>query len=104
MPSDHDSPDERIAELLDAITNTRPGTATTWTSRGIDVTVYGQRRHELHTPTPWANITIAGRTRPIHTWHQLLDHVDALADERASPVPQTADVSGADDSDVGRRG
>lgn len=71
--------DPRIAELLDAIAETAPGHTTTWTSRGIEVTIYGQRRHELHTPTPWAHITIAGHIRAIHTWQQLLDHVDALA-------------------------
>lgn len=71
--------DPRIAELLDAIATTAPGHTTTWTNSGIEVTVYGQRRYELHTPTPWAVITIAGRIRPIHTWQQLLNHVDALA-------------------------
>lgn len=82
MPTDHASRDDRIAELHEAITNTRPGNVTTWTSRGIEVTVYGQRRYELHTPTPWAVITIAGRIRAIHTWNQLLDHIDALAADR----------------------
>ncbi|WP_047520656.1 hypothetical protein [Microbacterium sp. ZOR0019] len=71
--------DPRIADLLEALAATIPGNTTTWTSRGIEVTVYGQRRYELHTPTPWAVITIAGRIRPIHTWQQLLDHIDALA-------------------------
>ncbi|PQZ53155.1 MULTISPECIES: hypothetical protein [unclassified Microbacterium] len=71
--------DPRIAELLDAIATTAPGHTTTWTHNGIEVTIYGQRRYELHTPTPWAVITIAGRIRPIHTWQQLLDNVDALA-------------------------
>lgn len=71
--------DPRIAELLEAIDNTAPGHTTTWISRGIEVTVYGQRRYELHTPTPWAVITIDGRIRAIRTWQQLLDIVDALA-------------------------
>lgn len=76
----------RIAELHDAITATAPGHTATWTNQGIEVTVYGQRRHELHTPTPWAHITIAGRTRAIRTWEQLLDYVDALAaSERDGP-------------------
>ncbi|KDA04648.1 hypothetical protein DC31_05795 [Microbacterium sp. CH12i] len=46
-----------ISELLEAITNTRPGHTTTWEHRNTPVTVYGQRRHEMSTPTPWAHIT-----------------------------------------------
>lgn len=71
--------DPRIAELLEAIAETTPGHTTTWISRGIEVTVYGQRRYELHTPTPWAVITIAGRIRAVRSWQQLLNDVDELA-------------------------
>lgn len=77
--------DTRIAELLEAIADTAPGHTTTWISRGIEVTVYGQRRYELHTPTPWAVITIAGRIRAIRSWQQLLDLVDEQA---ASTSPE----------------
>ncbi|WP_152545463.1 hypothetical protein [Microbacterium sp. CH12i] len=64
-----------------------PGHTTTWTDQGIEVTVYGQRRYELNTPTPWAHITINGKIRAIRTWDQLLDYIDALAAEAySSPV------------------
>ena len=79
--------DPRIAELLEAIATTAPGHTTTWNDSGIEVTIYGQRRYELHTPTPWAVITIAGRNRAIHTWQQLLDLIDALAADRGMSGP-----------------
>lgn len=91
--TDHaDNRAARIAELHDAITATSPGHTTTWTDQGIEVTVYGQRRHELHTPTPWAHITIAGKIRAIRTWAQLLDYVDALA----ASVPSGPDAARSD--------
>lgn len=74
--------DPRIADLLKTITETSPGHTATWTSHGVEVTVYGQRRYELHTPTPWAVITIAGRIRAIRTWQQLIEHVDAIAEDQ----------------------
>ena len=70
-----------IDDLLATITATKPGHTATWEHRGITVTVYGQRRYEMHNPTPWAVITIAGRIRPIRTWEQILDEIDALAAE-----------------------
>ena len=81
MTTDNDAADRATAidTLLEAITATRPGHTATWEYRGIPVTVYGQRRYEMHTPTPWAVITIAGRIRYIRTWEQILDEIDALA-------------------------
>lgn len=70
---------ERIAELLDAITATRPGTTTNWVIDGVTVTVYGQRRYELEAPTPWAQITVNGRLVVVRTWEQLLDQIDAAS-------------------------
>ncbi len=69
----------RIAELLDAITATRPpGTTTTWVVDDVTVTVYGQRRYELEVPpTPWAQITVNDRLVVVRTWEQLLDQVAA---------------------------
>lgn len=67
----------RIAELLDAITATRPGTTTTWVVDDVTVTVYGQRRYEIEVPTPWAQITVNDRLVFVRTWEQLLDQVAA---------------------------
>lgn len=68
-----------IHDLLEAIAATPPGKTTTWEHKGVAVTVYGQRRYDMETPTPWAVITIADRIRPIFTWAQILDEIDALA-------------------------
>jgi len=86
----NDDQQAAIDELLDAIVAARPGSPAVWSFRGVEVTVYGQRRWDLDTPTPWATITIAGRIRPIHTWVQILDEIadltrdgDAEATKRA---------------------
>lgn len=76
--------EERIADLHETITAAQPGTLTTWSERGITISVQGQHRTDLDTQTPAATITIDGTVHEFHSWDQLLDTIDNHADALAA--------------------
>ena len=45
------------------------------------------RRYELDVPTPWAQITVNGRLVVVRTWEQLLEQIDAAAENPRQHSP-----------------
>lgn len=76
--------EERIADLRETIAAARPGTLTTWSERGIAISIHGQHSTELDTQTPAATITIDGTVHEFKSWDQLLDTIDSHADALAA--------------------
>lgn len=73
---------QHVDELRTAIAASSPGHETLWEHHGVQVTVYGQARYAMETPTPWAVIKLNGRQRAFFTWEQVVHAAEELAAQR----------------------